>query len=233
MLIQRYKKNPQRATLYIAFTNLSWSMLAFCASYIYLFAGIDLAFAVFSQVVMYGSLLSGVIFTYMFARKAFFTEEKKFLLIYVILGIILIVFLAIPGSSFEDHFPDSIGIGPDDTYPALILTSEFGLVVAVYIFPTLVGVMISAFRVASRLGDKLYARGFQFIGIGEALILGSFACDTIATLFIADVVGYAIALYSQWTLNVVASILVYVGYTMPGWFQRMYGGKTGHVTPTK
>ncbi len=223
LLLKRYRKKPQRATLYISFAILSWSMSFLLASHIYSSAGWSLALAQILQVIMYGCGFTAVIFLYLFAREAFFTRKSKFYYFYIILGLILVVLLGIPGSSYVDRFPDSIG----GNYPAIILTTGFGLVMAIYVIPTLIFIVISAFRVASRLGNKLFARGFQVIGLGLIIALGAIASDTIATLLITDAVGYALALLSQWICDLLASICTYVGWTMPGWFQRRYGVKTG------
>ena len=146
-------------------------------------------------------------------------------MVYIILGIILIVMLGITESSYVDLFPDSIG----GNYPAILLKAEYGLIMFVYAVPSLIVIVISAFKVASRLEDKLFARGFQVIGLGLISALGAMVCDTVATLVITDPIGYALALYIQWIFDLLASILLYVGWIIPGWFQRINKIKTGNV----
>ncbi len=228
LLLKRYKKTPQTATLYVAIANLSWSFVFLFASLIYLLAGMDLALGQILQVMMYDSIFATVIFIYMFARKAFSTGKSRFDLFYIILGLMLAVIVAITASSYVEPFPDSVG----GNYPAIILRTEHGLILFAYVVPTIVGIVILAFRVASRLGDKLFARGFQVIGLGLICSLVTMVCDTIATLVISDAVGYALALYAQWIFNLLATLFLYVGWTMPGWFQRRYGVKADKLTST-
>ncbi|MBN2151444.1 MAG: hypothetical protein JW839_08365 [Candidatus Lokiarchaeota archaeon] len=221
LLFKRNRIQPQKATIYVALATASWSMLFLLASQIYLFAGMSLGLAYVLQVIMYGSMISAVTFLFMFARKAFFAGKTRIYVVYIILGIILVVILGATDSSYVEPFPDSIG----GDYPAIILKTEHGLILAAYVLPTLVGIAVSAFKVASRLEDRLYSRGFQVIGLGLVISLITILCDTVATLVISSTIGYAIALYAQWVLNVFAAAFLYVGWTMPGWFQRIYGGK--------
>ncbi|MEX2758353.1 MAG: hypothetical protein Q6365_023460 [Candidatus Sigynarchaeota archaeon] len=222
LLFKRNKLKPQKATLYVFFATFSWTIVFFLASQIYFFAGMNLALAYVLQVMMYGSIFSAVIFLYMFARKTFFREKTRFYVAYIILGIVLVVILAATESSYVEPFPDSIG----GDFPAVILKTEQGLVLVAYVVPTLVGIAVSDFNVASRLEDKLFARGFQVIGFGLIIALITMGCDTVATLVISSAIGYALALYAQWILNVLAAVFLYVGWTMPGWFQRRYGTRS-------
>jgi len=184
----------------------------------------NLALGQINQDIMYGLGFSALIFFYLFAREAFFKKKSKFYLFYIILGIILILMLGITESSYVDSFPDSLG----GNYPAIILKAGYGVIMFVYAVPNLINIVISAFRVASRLENKLFARGFQVIGLGVIIELCAMVCDTVATLAITNAVGYAIALFAQWICDLLASTLLYVGWIMPGWFQRMHGVKTGN-----
>nr|MDO8085231.1 hypothetical protein [Candidatus Sigynarchaeum springense] len=223
LLFKRNKIKPQKATIYVALATFSWSMLFFFASQIYLFAGMNLGMAYVLQVIMYGSMILAVIFLFMFARKAFFAGKTRIYVLYIALGIFLAVILGVTDSSYIEAFPDSIG----GDYPAIILKTEYGLLLAAYVVPTLVGISLSAFKVSSRLGERLFSRGFQVIGLGLVIALITILCDTVATLLISNIIGYAIALSAQWILNVFSAISLYVGWTMPGWFQRRYGLKKG------
>ncbi len=229
MLMRRNKKTPQKSTVYLTFATISWSIGVLVVSFIYLYAGTYLDLAKIFQVVMYGSIFSGIIFTYMFARNIFFKEHTKFYVVYVILGIIAIVILGITDSSYVDKFPDSVG----GNFPAIILKTEYSIILVVYMIPTLIGIVVGAFRTAKRINEKIYARGFQVIGLGQIFTLLTFVCDTIATVLITDAVGYAVFLYAQWICTLFATICLYVGWTMPGWFKRLYGIKTENVASKK
>ncbi len=229
LLMIRYKKKPEKATAYITFANLSWAIACFTASVIYLFGGNNLVIGTVFQVIMYGSIFTATIFTYMFARKNFFKEKTKFYIVYILLGIVAIVILGVFKTSDEIRFPDSV----DGNYWAIILKTEYSLILVAYLIPTIIGITVTVFKSAARVADNLYARGLQVIGYGQIFILGSFIADTIATLAITDITGYAISLFVQWICALIASICLYVGWTMPGWFKAMYSAKTESVASTK
>ncbi len=215
-LIRRYIQRKQKPTIYLTFANLSWSMVCFTASYIYFFAGTRLAQAQIIQIVMYGAVLSATIFTFLFARKIFFKAVTRWYIPYVIVGILALIILALPGSNYVDYFPDDI------TYPAIILNVEYGLVLLIYLIPTMIGITYRAFKTAKKMEEPVFQAGFRTIGYGNIFVLGSFSCDTIASIVITDSLLYGLFLDLQWIFAIVATVLLFLGWTMPGWFKKLY-----------
>jgi hypothetical protein len=79
--------------------------------------------------------------------------------------------------------------------------------------------------------EPVFRAGFRTIGYGNIFVLGSFSCDSIASIVITDSLLYGLFLDLQWIFAIVATVLLFLGWTMPSWFKKLYHISTAETKP--
>ncbi|MHA1338960.1 MAG: hypothetical protein ACTSRZ_08480 [Promethearchaeota archaeon] len=82
-------------------------------------------------------------------------------------------------------------------------------------FPTSIGVFISAYRLSKRVEGEIYQKAFKYIAFGTLTIPLTFVIDAIASFFLNNEILYALFLYLTWAPPPFASYLYLIGYTLP------------------
>ena len=122
---------------WFAFAVFGYVATTYIRSTIYFIAGSNLNLAYILQVLVYACVFFGNVLTFYFAREIFFPKmQLKWIHLYGILGIIIISIIALGDSSYTKIFPDSTD------YPSVALRPVYSLIVIIYLFPVILGIMI-------------------------------------------------------------------------------------------
>ncbi len=206
---KKYKEKRQKPTLYLFYSILGWNITSWCATVVYFIAGYALDIAIIFQKLIYIWIFVGTIWMFLFAREIFFHTKKIWLAIYLAIGAVCIVILAI----FE--LSDIFFLEPEH-YPVLILKTEFGIILVGYLVPTFLGIFISAWRSAKRVEDPLYRVGYKFIAWGQLFIIFTFIVDTFRTFAIRELgTGGDVFLVLTWIFPLFGVTFYYLGWILP------------------
>ncbi|MBD3352032.1 MAG: hypothetical protein GF364_11150 [Candidatus Lokiarchaeota archaeon] len=208
-LYNLYQKNPKKEGLYLCLSIFSFIITTWSATIVYLSAGSSLIVAQIFQKSIYTFVFIGIMLTFLFASKIFFTPKKELFVAYIVLGIACILILVAFPTSEVDNFPDSAD------YPLLLLKLEYGILLVLYILPTAFGIFWIGMKVSKKVDDPISKTSFRYISTAQLMIPLTFTFDTIASLFMNNIYVYSIFLYLTWVPPVVAAYLYDRGYTLP------------------
>ena len=217
LLIQRYFIKKKKNTLFLVGSIVSWLATFIFATNIYFFSEENLSWVILCQKLVYVGVFLGTMFTFQFSQEIFFTIKKKWIFLYWGIGLIVIILTLILDSVEISVFPDG------SNYPLLTISFEFSIMVVLYILPTLVSICYYALQTAKKVEDKAYRLGFKIIAFGQIMIFATFIADTVASLFTATLILYALMLYLTWIFPLFAVVCYYLGWIMPSWFRKKYG----------
>ncbi|UYP45509.1 hypothetical protein NEF87_001794 [Candidatus Lokiarchaeum ossiferum] len=214
LILQKYFTRKKKNTLYLACSVLCWDLAFLAATIIYFFSEINLEMVIWCQKIVYCGVFLGIMFSFQFSQEIFFSLKKNVIYFYWIIGVIIILFTLILNSVNVAEFMDGSG------YPLLTISLAFSILVVIFILPTILGIIISSLKIASRTEVGEFSLGFRIIALGQSMILLTFVADTLASIFIAQINVYALLLYLTWIFPMIAIICYYLGWIMPNWFKK-------------
>jgi len=195
-------------------------MVCFFACSTYLFATIPFDQLRLLQIMVYVCIVLATMFTYLFASLVFFEGKTHWNILYILLGIVVIIILVLSGSIYRERFPD------DPEYYALVLNTEFGLILVLYLIPTMIGITIIAFKSANKMTETHFRVGFRIIGFGNIFILCAMTCDTFSSIVGTDPLIFSFFVCALWIFAILATVFYFLGWTMPEWFKKIVRIKT-------
>jgi len=220
LIFKRLLERKQHSTLFLGLSTTCFAIASFACTIIYFMAEKDLNLAIFCQKLVYASIFTACILTFLFAHYIFFEKaKKKWIYIYLIIGIIVTIVLFATDSVVIETFPDGSG------YPLLTIAFGFSLVVVLYLFPTIIGIFVTAMVVSRKVEERVYKFGFRLIAGGQLMILCTFVVDTLASLFMDQIMLYTLFLVLTWVFPLFAAIMYYLGWCMPDWFKNKLTAK--------
>ena len=211
-ILKKYIERKKKPTLLLLLSIMSYMITCFAASVIYFQAGTNLELAIIAQKIVYAGVFFGVMFMFFFASMVFFKPNKIFITIYSITGFILILVLFLTDSVVITEFPDDSG------YPLLNINLTFVIITVVYIFPTVLSVLVVTIRTAWRIEEKEYRIGFWIIALGQIGMILVFVMDVLQGASTGNLELYALFLNLTWILTFASMVCYYLGWIMPKWF---------------
>jgi hypothetical protein len=212
----KYVERKKNSTMYLAISILIWFIAAWSVCIIYFFSGNNLPLAIICQKVVYIMTFFGTMFTFLFATEIFFKIKRIWKILYLLAGLIMILFIIFMDSVAVTEFPDHTG------YPLLNIKLPFVILLVIYIVPTTIGIFYLALRTSRKIEERQYRIGFRVIALGEFMIFLTFISDTLQGIFIENIILYALFLYLTWVFPLAGCVFYYLGYIMPGWFMKWF-----------
>jgi len=208
-IFKLYRKKKKIEGLFLALSVISYTLVTFSAAAVYLLSGASLIVGDIFQKLIYTFVFLGTIFTFLFASRIFFKPKNWQFWLYLTIGFFALSIIIFSNSSNILTFPDS------SEYPLFILKTEYAIILVGFLFPTSIGVFISARKLSKRVEGDIYKKAFNYISYGIILIPITFIIDAIASIFINNEILYAFFLYLTWAPPPIASYFYFRGYLLP------------------
>ncbi|MCP4762878.1 MAG: hypothetical protein GY870_13955 [archaeon] len=217
------KKNKSTAGLLLTLSVIFWAISAYCSTYVYYTTGRgpnpipELTKIV--QIIMYSCVFIATMFTYLFASLIFFKPKKWFTILYIIVGIICLILLFDPNTAL---MPGEIyeNIPGVENYQTLLLSDFGSIILLIYVGVTTVSLLIITLKLRKRTPKKLDKLRMLYAAMGQLMILITFTCDALASVFQDTLFLYALFLWLTWIVPNFAVFFYYAGWTVPAWVQR-------------
>ena len=211
---KKYREKKQQPTLFLFLALCSWAVMCWSASIVYFSAGYSKELAMLFQRLIYSGTVAGVIFLFLFASEIFFQLKKLWKQVYGIIGLIIIALLLLIDSSYPQE------LEPGTDYYVILIKEEFGIALLMYLFPTFIGIYITAQRTSQKVDNPLYRAGYIYIAYGQIFGLLTMGVDTLGTFVISNLIFYTICLNLTWILLIFAMWFYYIGWILPPGFRR-------------